>query len=190
MLFQRTIRQTVNVHELNEQVGYHQDNLTSMQGEISDMGEQVNTAISDMGEQVNTAMSTSQSSMQSQMAASTSSQVATLTRELSSIRSSMVEQQALMTTTLAAADVAVQTTVRSLNVSVQQALVAASNAASPQIYIQWGARRCTAPGGVTVLKLCKKRLPLVHLPRCRTRTGARLPVRAAMNAMVHFEQLS
>ena len=127
MLFQRTIRQTVNVHELNEQVGYHQDNLTSMQGEISDMGEQVNTAISDMGEQVNTAMSTSQSSMQSQMAASTSSQVATLTRELSSIRSSMVEQQALMTTTLAAADVAVQATVRSLNVSVQQALVAASN---------------------------------------------------------------
>ena len=115
---------------------------------------------------MDTAISTSQSSMESRMAASTSSQVRILNRELSSIRSSMVVQSDGMASTLAAADVAVQATVRSLNVSVQQALVAASNAASPQIYIQWGARRCTAAAGATVVKLCKKRLPLVHLPRC------------------------
>ena len=39
--------------------------------------------------------------------------------------------------------------------SVQAAIVAANNAAVPQVYVQWGAKACTAPSGVRVVKLCK-----------------------------------
>jgi hypothetical protein len=142
VLFHRTIRQTVNVHELNEQVGYHQDNLTSMQGTIAELRRSVTSAMDQAGAD---AISL-ESRVTASLAASASTQTATLADELSSIRSTMAVQQDLLST-------AVQSSVRSLNVSVQQALVAASNAASPQIYIQWGARRCTAAAGATVVKL-------------------------------------
>ena len=43
----------------------------------------------------------------------------------------------------------------SLNVSVQQAIVAAANAAVPTVYVQWGAKACTAASGAAVIRLCE-----------------------------------
>ena len=50
-----------------------------------------------------------------------------------------------------------------LNASIAAAMAAATAASTPQVYIQWGSRMCTAPGGVAVVKLCE-------FPSWRTRS--------------------
>ena len=57
---------------------------------------------------------------------------------------------------LAAAAASSAVTTRSLNASVQAAIVAANNAAVPQVYIQWGSKTCSVPSGARVVKLCKR----------------------------------
>jgi hypothetical protein len=135
ILFHRTVRQTVNIHELQEQANINAGNISSMAEEVSN------------------AMVASQSITTAQIAAAASNQIVTLNSELSSIRSTMTSTMMAMVASQSTAAAGVSTTVQSLNASVQQAVIAANSASSPEIYIQWGARRCTAAAGVSVVKL-------------------------------------
>jgi len=77
-----------------------------------------------------------------------------------SVSTSVASMNTLIGRQLSAAASASAVTTAALNTSVQAAIVAANNAAVPQVYIQWGARACTAPSGIAVTRLCK--LPRDH----------------------------
>jgi hypothetical protein len=151
--FHRTIRQTINVHTLNEEVGHNADNITSMQDEISGMSDQISTSESAMQSRMEASaadlrgdVSTAQSQLADAMAALT-------TATANTVSTSVAAMNARITTQLAAAAATAAATTRALNTSVQLAITAANNAAVPHVYVQWGARACTAASGASVVKL-------------------------------------
>jgi hypothetical protein len=147
IFFHRTVRQTVNVHELASQVEANELALSTIRGETaSTLAASMSTMNSQMLASASTAASTA--------AASASTLEASTSNALSTSISSMLSSAA-STTTFVAAELDAATRARaSLNVSVQQAIAAAANAAQPTVYIQWGTKLCTSPAAnVAVVRL-------------------------------------
>ena len=171
--FFRTVRQQLNVFELQQQVDVNENTLSTNVDAVMAVRSDLtaNTVAMQSTMDVNTA------SMESRMAAAAAaaavnaaglradvstaqSQLAVAMAELASttsnsVSTSVASMNTLIGRQLSAAAAASAITTRALNVSVQAAIVAANNAAVPQVYIQWGAKACTAANGATIAKLCE-----------------------------------
>ena len=168
ILFARTVRQVVNVHELQEQVdtieGAVSATISSLQaGQASTLA--ANTAV--MQSRMDAAASTAASAQSSlvgamsRLTAATAASVSTsaaatdsrINAQLAAAAAANAATTRALNAQLSAAAAANLVTTRALNVSVQAAIVAANNAAVPMVYVQWGAKACTAATGATVVKL-------------------------------------
>ena len=170
ILFHRTVRQTVNIHELQEQVNTNEGALSatiaSVQAGVtstlaantaamqSRMDAAASTAAFRMDVAASTAASTA-TSLRADVASAQSSLAIALDRLATTTAASVSTMNVNIGDQLSTAAAANLVTTRALNVSVQAAIVAANNAAVPSVYIQWGAKACTAPSSVTVTKLCE-----------------------------------
>ena len=159
IVFHRTVRQSVNVHDLAAQVETNEAALA--------------TTVSTMRAETSSALAVSMSSMSSQLIAAATSATAAMgsmnmrmsaaaaatadtVSALEARTSTQLSTSAAETSTLLATSASSASRARaSLNVSVQQAIVAAANAAVPTVYVQWGTKTCTAASGAAVIKLCE-----------------------------------
>lgn len=168
VLFHRTVRQTINVHELQEQVTANEDALATTVASVdsavstirADMTSTLAASISTLQTRMDASASTMQSRMDASASAAASAQsqlaaaMAALTTATSTtVASTVAAMNSHIDTQLSAAAAGAATTTRSLNASVQAAMAAAANAQVPQVYVQWGARACTAASGAAVVKL-------------------------------------
>ena len=175
--FFRTVRQQLNVFELQQQVDINGITLSTNVDAVTAVETNVASTLTANTEAMQSTMNAITTSMESRMAAAAAanaanaadlradvstaqSQLAVAMAELASttsnsVSTSVASMNTLIGRQLAAAAAANAITTRALNASVQAAIVAANNAAVPQVYIQWGARACTSPNGVALVKLCE-----------------------------------
>jgi len=139
--FHRTVRQDLNLFELRESVETNTANLSTAVSAMRSAAEANTAALSATISRVNSAAASQATAMDSTLRAA--SAAAALALAATDGR----------TATLATALQALAASTAPLNASIAAAVAAASNAATPQVYIQWGSRACTAPGGVQTLKL-------------------------------------
>ena len=100
-------------------------------------------------------VASAQSSLAEAMARLTATTADSVSTSAASVSTSVAAMNVRIGDQLSAAAAANLVTTRALNVSVQAAIVAANNAAVPSVYVQWGAKACTAASGATVVKLCE-----------------------------------
>jgi hypothetical protein len=138
IVFSRTIRQQVNVHDLAAQV---QNNTDALARTVEDMREEttrtLSVSVSSMSSQM-LSLATAAASTAASLRGDQSSLAATTSNQLSASISTMLS--ASVSTTARMADVT-----QTLNSSIQVAITAANNAATPSVYVQWGQKRCTSP---------------------------------------------
>jgi len=168
VVFARTVRQLVNVHELQQQVNTNEDALSATIASVEAAVTSTlaaNTAVMqarmDAAAATATSVQSSLADSMSRLTATTAASVSTsaaatdarVNAQLSAAAATNVVAAQRLNAQLAAAAASSAVTARSLNASVQAAIVAANNAAVPQVYIQWGSKTCSAPSGVRVVKL-------------------------------------
>ena len=162
IVFHRTVRQSVNVHELAAQVEANEVALAATVSTIrADVASTLAVSMSSMNSQMLSA-ATAAAGTASTLEANTADALSTsISSMLSSAASTTVFVNAGLSTVnsgLSNVNSGLDAASRaraSLNVSVQQAIVAAANAMVPTVYVQWGAKACTAASGAAVIRLCE-----------------------------------
>jgi hypothetical protein len=152
IIFHRTVRQDLNLFELRQSVETNTASLSTAVSAMHSAAEANTAALSATISRVNSAAASQGAAMDSTLTARSADMDSTL-RAASAASALALAATDGRTATLSTALQALAASTAPLNASIAAALAAASNAATPQVYIQWGSRACTAPGGVTTLKL-------------------------------------